>query len=118
MIQEDPARLAHASDPLARFLSHVRPEPNGCLVWTGCTRDGDYGAFKVNGHVVLAHRWYYEHVAGPIGQDPETGESLTLDHLDGCAGTMCVNPGCLEQVTRAENSRRQAERRRAKRMAA
>lgn len=51
MIQEDLVRLAHASDPLARFLSHVRQESNGCLVWTGCSRDGDYGAFKVNGHV-------------------------------------------------------------------
>jgi hypothetical protein len=50
--------------------------------------------FKVNGKHVLAHRFSYELMVGPIP------ESYTLDHVKarGCINTLCVNPGHLEPV--------------------
>lgn len=60
-----------------------------------------YGNLKVNGLSVLAHRFYYEHLRGPITDD------LCLDHL--CRNTLCVNPQHLEPVTLAVNQHRGAK---------
>jgi hypothetical protein len=99
-------------DPVKRFFTHVR-KSGGHWLWQSATRDGVYGAFKVDGAVVLAHRWIYEQLVGPIGCDPETGEPLTLDHVaERCGITRCVNPACMEPVTRPENSHREAVARR------
>jgi hypothetical protein len=71
-----------------------------CWVWQGalaCGRSG-YGRLNVGGRLVPAHRYYYEHVVGPIP------ERLVLDHL--CGTTRCVNPAHLEPVTQTENVRR------------
>lgn len=47
---------------------------------------------------VLAHRWAYTHMVGPIAPDKE------IDHL--CRNRRCVNPAHLEPVTGRENTRR------------
>lgn len=57
-----------------------------------------YGRAEKNGHFILAHRFVYETLIGPIPG------GMTLDHL--CKNKLCVNPEHLEVVTRGENLRR------------
>lgn len=80
-----------------RFWNKVDKTP-GCWLWTGSVAYG-YGKFR-DGRTVLAHRWAYESIRGPI----PTG--LVLDHL--CKVKHCVNPDHLEAVTHAVNVRRAA----------
>lgn len=87
-----------------RFWPKVDLSGPGCWLWTaGTNRDG-YGSFRVGSQSdgtrrhVLAHRWAYEHLVGPIP------EGLTIDHL--CRVRHCVNPDHLEPVSHAENTRR------------
>lgn len=77
-----------------RFLKHVKPGPDGCLLWTGAKIKG-YGHFMADGKFMLAHRWNYELHKGPIP------EGLVLDHL--CRTPACVNPDHLEAVSQREN---------------
>lgn len=71
--------------------------PLGCWVWTAWKDDG-YGRIDVDGRGVMAHRWSYQALVGPIP------EGMQLDHL--CRVRSCVNPDHLELVTSAENTRR------------
>jgi hypothetical protein len=70
----------------------------GCWNWQRYKDDKGYGVIKRRGKNYQAHRYLYEKHKGKI-----PGE-LQLDHL--CRNTSCVNPGHLEPVTNAENTRR------------
>lgn len=61
------AAIPTASRPSAeeRFRAKLERQANGCLYWTGTTRYG-YGALKVDGRTVRAHRFAYELAQGPI----------------------------------------------------
>lgn len=95
---------------LARFMSKIEVQPNGCWYWIGTiTKDG-YGVFST-GNNKLAHRVAYEHFIGEIPED------MHVDHLchtadPTCLGgrgdphRRCVRPECLEVVTPSENHRR------------
>ena len=90
---------------LRRFWAKVSITANGCWEWTGMRIWNGYGHFwdgtrRDTGtpRLVLAHRWSYEHFAGPIP------EGLDIDHL--CRNRGCCNPCHLEPVTRSENVRR------------
>lgn len=94
-----------------RFWAKVDKTEGGCWLWlggtTGTTSGSAYGRFLPDGQrsgdrkPVLAHRFAYELLEGPIP------EGYTLDHLaDRCQSTLCVNPAHLEPVTIAENIRR------------
>jgi len=92
------------------FDAKWTPEPNtGCWLWTASTNKNGYGQFRFGSQVdgtrtmVLAHRWAYEHLVGPIP------EGLQLDHL--CRAPWCVNPEHLEPVTNRENTVRGLEAR-------
>lgn len=78
------------------------PEPvrdaNGCLLWQGHIMPNGYGARRVDGVRVYAHRYAYEQAHGPI-----PGE-MVIDHL--CRVRACVELSHLEPVTIAENLRR------------
>ena len=65
--------------------------PTSCWVWPGSLRHG-YGRVGLpDDTVVMAHRWVWERLRGPIP------EGLVLDHL--CRNRACVNPAHLEPVT-------------------
>ena len=89
-------------NPTLRLELHVdrsgpvtaRGEP--CWRWIGGSRTkGGYVRITAGGRGVMAHRWAYELLVGPIP------EGLTIDHL--CRVTDCVNPAHLEAVTQRTN---------------
>lgn len=81
-----------------RFWSMVIRDPDSeCWFWTAHIQRNGYARFQGNeiGVTVLAHRFAYELLVGPIQ------EGLQLDHL--CRNRHCVNPAHLEPVTCREN---------------
>jgi hypothetical protein len=88
--------------PIERFYEKVYASEERSFDGTPClefrsrlTHDG-YGRFSLGrGNDVYAHRWFYEHIMGPIP------EGLQLDHL--CRTPNCVNVDHLEPVTNATN---------------
>jgi hypothetical protein len=105
-----PEYRRHLSEALTRGTPYERvmrrtEQTDVCWVYEQVDRLG-YGRVKAGGKNLLAHRVVYEALVGPVP------DGLELDHL--CAVRNCVNPGHLEPVTRAENNRRAAERRRAR----
>ncbi len=67
---------------------------HGCWEWTAAQKGG-YGTFWVSPTTMVAHRFSYEEVWGPVP------EELELDHL--CRNQLCVRPSHLEAVTHREN---------------
>lgn len=99
------------TDVATRFWSKVnkngpvpdyRPDLGPCWLWTagtnGLTERNGYGRIWVVDRDVLAHRWSYEALVGPIP------EGLELDHL--CRVHLCVRPSHLEPVTTRVNNLR------------
>lgn len=91
--------MTHLREPSVsveeRFWSHVDASGD-CWEWNG--RSDEYGRFGLNGKVLLAHRFVWELLVGPIP------DGMTIDHL--CRNRYCVNPGHLEVVSGTENIRR------------
>lgn len=67
-----------------------------CWEWTGAKTGGGYGNFHDGKINVVAHRYAYARLVGPIP------EGMVLDHL--CRNHACVNPDHLRVVTRRENT--------------
>jgi hypothetical protein len=91
--------------PAERFWSKV-DKTETCWLWTGAKTSQGYGRFNLTEHWVLAHRFAYELLVGPIP------DGLTIDHVkaNGCTSTACVKavadehgPAHLEPVTMREN---------------
>jgi hypothetical protein len=110
--------VLHQGTPEERFRAKVdqdgplppyHPELGPCHVWTGArSTPAPYGVFWTGEQVVYAHQYavQLDGRAIPEGMEP--------DHL--CEVVWCVRPEHLEVVTRAENIRRQFERRRARKV--
>ncbi len=92
--------------PSERFWSKV-DTAGDCWLWTAkqlprnVVTDSEgpgYGRFWLPPRFVMAHRFAYEEIYGPIPS------GLVIDHL--CRTRNCVRPDHLEPVTLAENIRR------------
>ncbi len=96
-MQLDSTAVLAVGDPRlpVRFWSKVRPQSNGCWLWTAGHNQRGYPRYKADGRDLRAHRVAFERLVGPIPSD------LELDHL--CLTPGCVNPGHLEAVTHHEN---------------
>jgi hypothetical protein len=89
-------RRARRVPPEKRFWAKVQKQADGCWTWTACKNRDGYGLFagRDKGYV-LAHRWAYQQIVGPIPIDQE------MDHL--CRHRDCVNPSHVEPVPHRVN---------------
>lgn len=83
--------------PEQRFWAKVdKSSPTECWIWKAAKHRNGYGNFWTGKRPMLAHRYAYTILVGPI----LTG--LQIDHL--CRNRACVNPAHMEPVTLQEKS--------------
>lgn len=69
-----------------------------CWQWLGgYNKKTGYGKKQLSGRTLLAHRWIWETLFGPIPVD------MVVNHK--CGNKKCINPTHLEIVSQAENCR-------------
>ena len=77
-------------------LVDIGGEPGDCWEWQGSVnKTTGYGKKQFHGRTMLAHRWVYETLLGPIP------EGLVINHL--CSNRKCVNPHHLEVTSQTGN---------------
>lgn len=79
-------------------LVSIPEDASDCWMWNGnINQRTGYGKKTWNGKHVLAHRWVFELLQGPIP------EGLVINHK--CSNRACVNPTHLEVTDQAGNCR-------------
>ena len=71
-----------------------RPDPSGCVIWTGKINPGGYGEIRFRGTKQAAHRLSFEAAKG-------SAEGLDVHHT--CETKACVYVGHLVAITRSEH---------------
>lgn len=79
---------------IRRFFAKIQIG-DGCWIWRASLNRAGYGTFASGGRTVMAHRFAFELMVGPI--DSEN----VLDHT--CKTPSCVRPDHLEPVSQSEN---------------
>jgi hypothetical protein len=89
------------------ILARIDCEPGlkACWPWLGTKQSCGYGIFVVNGKIVLAHRWSYEH-----HNNKKLNKKLVVRHM--CDNPICCNPTHLLEGTQKENMQDAYERKR------
>lgn len=70
----------------------------GCWIWQLARMKTGHGLITINYKMTTAHRYYYQQRYGKVKR------GMHVDHL--CKNPSCVNPGHMEVVTPAVNTRR------------
>ena len=83
---------------------HIDPE-TGCWIWEGTVGHKGHGRINLSGHVLTAHRVYWEWAMGRAVQD-----GCLLHH--NCHNPRCVNPDHLREMTMKEHKRHHLDPRR------
>lgn len=89
--------MTHHEGEVLKPLVKLGRAPADCWQWLGRVQPNGYGKKQYCGRTVLAHRWMWLQLFGPIP------EGLVINHK--CGTRACVNPAHLEVVTQAENCR-------------
>lgn len=97
----------HSYKPLTeRIKENIKIDDNGCWIWTGYKRWAKsrmvYGALKVNGKHMLAHRASYEAFKEPI--------PVGLSACHKCDVPLCVNPEHIFLGTTEDNMKDMASK--------
>lgn len=87
-------------EAIRQLFSNTKVLANGCLVWLGLKTTAGYGQIWCEDKLVYTHRLAFEHYNGYLPDQ--------TDH--NCKNKACVAKAHLEDVTQAENNRRNAER--------
>lgn len=89
-------------DPVSAFWEQVE-KTEGCWLWTGVLTTQGYGSARLDGKMVLAHRYSFFLANGYWAQPC---------CLHSCDIPRCVNPEHLREGTNADNIRDKVERNR------
>lgn len=92
-----------------RWLSKVKKDDSGCILWTaGLHREG-YGRVGLNGEAVLSHRVALVAAMGRnIAEGMDVGHSChdSAVHNGKCSGGICVHRRCVNPEHLTEQTRR------------
>lgn len=94
--------MAHPNN-IERAMRQVEPDLNsGCWLWAGALSNSGYGRTSLRRKDVLAHRFFYENLKGPIPPGKWA--------LHKCDTRSCVNPDHITLGTPRENTQEAIQR--------